>query len=63
MAPRSPAPRISGGIPSAYPAREELSASEASQKLRDAVRSFLEEVQAWGQRGRDESTEDEDEEI
>ena len=63
MAPRSPAPRISGGIPSAYPAREELSVSEASQKLRAAVRSFLEEAQAWGPRDRDKPTEDEDEEI
>ena len=63
MAPRSPAPRISGGIDPAYPQREELSASEASQKLHDAVRSFLDEAQAWEQRRRDEPPEDEGEET
>ena len=56
-------PRIIPGTESAYPQHEELSASEASRKLRDVVREFLEEAQAWAPRDRGEPTEDDGEET
>ena len=47
MTQRPTMPRICRGIDPAYPQREELSASEAGQKLREAVKGFLEEAEAW----------------
>ena len=63
MAPPPSAPRIRRGINPAYPAREELAPDEASKKLRDVVREFLEEAQAWGSSRRDEPPEDDGEET